>query len=433
MDLHVKKSANLKGSLDIPASKFHSFRALVFAALAEGESTIIKPKISRDWTLGVKALEMYGAGIRQDGDVWTIRGTGGNLQEPDAEIDCGNSGSLLFFLAGVAAGCNGESILTGDDSIRQVRDSKPTIRAINDLGGRAESINDDSRAPLRITGRLSGGQTRIYGKASQPVTGVLIGCALASGDSEVHVTEPGELPYMDLTLSYFGRVGIECENVEGKYDRYRIRGQAQIKPLNLDVPKDWSVATYPVLAAVITPGSEITLAGLDQGDPHGDKEIIAILKQMGADILLDGERLTARYSQLQGRAIDCSNVPDQFMTLGVAGAYAAGTTKLYNAEVCRHKECDRIAVTAELLSKMGVEVDEQPDGLIIQGGGQLKGAEIASYQDHRMVMAFSVAGLRAEGDTVIMGAECVEKTFTSYVEQMKRVGAGLDDRYSIVG
>lgn len=426
MDLRIQKSDNLQGSIDVPASKFHSFRALIFAALAEGESKITKPKISSDWTKGVEALRMYGAEIKQEGDVWMIKGVGGNLQEPSVEIDCGNSGSLLFFLAGVAAGCQGESILTGDKSIRHIRDSEPTIKAINDLGGKAESINDDGRAPLRIKGRLAGGRTKIHGKASQPVTGVLIGCALASGNSEVQVIEPGELPYIDLTLSYFDKVGVEYKNVGGKYDNYTIKGRAKIKPLEMEMPKDWSVATYPVLAAVITPGSEITLAGLDQRDPHGDKEIITILQRMGANVAFTDGQLTAKYSKLQGQEIDCGNVPDQIMTLAVAGAYAEGTTKLYNAEVCRHKECDRIAVTAELLGKMGVKVEEQPDGLIIQGGGKLQGAEINSNKDHRMVMAFSVAGLQAEGETIIKGAGCVEKTFTSYIEQMKKIGAKLN-------
>ena len=426
MDLRIQKSDNLQGSIDVPASKFHSFRALIFAALAEGESKITKPKISSDWTKGVEALRMYGAEIKQEGDVWMIKGVGGNLQEPSVEIDCGNSGSLLFFLAGVAAGCQGESILTGDKSIRHIRDSEPTIKAINDLGGKAESISDDGRAPLRIKGRLAGGRTKIHGKASQPVTGVLIGCALASGNSEVQVIEPGELPYIDLTLSYFDKVGVEYKNVGGKYDNYTIKGRAKIKPLEMEMPKDWSVATYPVLAAVITPGSEITLAGLDQRDPHGDKEIITILQRMGANVAFTDGQLTAKYSKLQGQEIDCGNVPDQIMTLAVAGAYAEGTTKLYNAEVCRHKECDRIAVTAELLGKMGVKVEEQPDGLIIQGGGKLQGAEINSNKDHRMVMAFSVAGLQAEGETIIKGAGCVEKTFTSYIEQMKKIGAKLN-------
>jgi 3-phosphoshikimate 1-carboxyvinyltransferase len=184
---------------------------------------------------------------------------------------------------------------------------------------------------------------------------------------------------------------------------------------------------YPIVAALLTPGSEVTVTGIDPDDPQPDRLVLDVLREMGGDIEVGPDRVTARSSTLAGRRIDCNDFIDQFMLLAVAGAAAEGETELVNAEIARHKECDRVAEMARALSAMGAEVRERPDGLLIRRSA-LRGAELDSRADHRMVMTLSVAGLIADGATTIRDAQCVEKTFAAYPQAMAALGARFQTR-----
>ncbi len=426
MDLAVGKSPNLRGMVRIPPNKSHSFRALIMASLAEGTSRIACPMVSNDWMRGIEALEMFGAEINpKANNVWEVVGTGGELRAPDDVIDCGNSGIILRFFMGLAACCDGYTVLSGDDSIRHIRLCQPLVDALNDLGAWAVCTKGDGHAPVVVRGRLKGGQTEIDGMDSQPVSALLIASSLAGAPSDLVVRRPGEKPWVGVTLDWLDRCGVEYSNQD--FAHYRVRGRSRWEAFECRIPLDWSAALYPIVAAVLTEGSEVRVPGMDFADSQGDKLVIDVLREMGADIEIEGDVVTARSSRLTGREIDCNDFIDQFTLLAVVGTGAAGETVLANAEVCRHKECDRIAEMHRALKAMGADAEQRDDGLVIRGG-RLHGATLDSRSDHRMVMTLAVAGLVADGTTVVSNVECVRKTFPAFVAEMQGIGGDMEKR-----
>ncbi|MHC4562493.1 MAG: 3-phosphoshikimate 1-carboxyvinyltransferase [Planctomycetota bacterium] len=423
MDLSIGGSQRLRGDVTVPPNKSHSFRALIMAALAEGTSHISSPAVSNDWMRGVEALEMFGADIRPKAeDVWEVTGVAGELKTPDDIVDCGNSGIILRFFAALSACCEGYTVLSGDDSLRHIRLCQPLIDSIGQLGGWAVSTKGDGHAPVVVRGKLTGGHAEIDGQDSQPVSALLIAASLAAAPSEIIVHNPGEKPWVGMTLHWLQRCGVEFSN--DSFRHYRVRGHARWPAFDVTVPLDWSAALYPIVAALITPNSEVRVPRLDYEDCQGDKQVVEVLRQMGADIEITDDGVIARHSTLTGTTIDCNDFIDQFMLLAVVGAYAEGETVLTNAEICRHKECDRITAMREALTAMGATVDERPDGLVIRKSA-LKGATVDSHNDHRMVMTMAVAALGAEGPTTIEGVECIKKTFPRFVEEMRHVGCDM--------
>jgi 3-phosphoshikimate 1-carboxyvinyltransferase len=423
MDLLIDNSPNLHGTVRIPPNKSHSFRALVFAGLAAGASRITGPAVSNDWMLGTEALEMFGAKVEPHAEnVWEILGTGGRLNTPDDVLNCGNSGIILRFFTALAACCEGYTVLTGDDSLRHIRPMQPLIDAVNQLGAWAVCTKGDSHAPIVVRGRIKGGQAEIDGRDSQPISAILIASALADAPTELVVRDPGEKPWVDVTLEWLKRLGVEFSN--DNFQTYRIRGRSSWAGFEYTVPLDWSAALYPIVAAVITPDSEVRISGMDFEDSQGDRLVVDVLREMGADIQMDGDCIIARSSKLTGRPIDCNDFIDQLPLLAVVGAVAEGETKLVNAAICRDKECDRISATYEALKTMEANIEEQPDGLIIRKSS-LCGAKLHSRHDHRMVMTLTVAALVARGQTLIQDTTCVKKTFPQFVEQMSGIGGDI--------
>ncbi len=423
MDLAVWKSNGLKGTVRIPPNKSHSFRALIMASLAEGSSRIIAPAVSSDWMRGTEALEMLGAQIIPKAEkVWEVTGTGGKLQTPEDIMDCGNSGIILRFFTALAACCDGYTVLTGDHSLRHIRLCQPLIDALNSLGAWAVATKGDGHAPVVVRGPLKGGSCEIDGIDSQPVSALLIAASLADAPSDITVLRPGEKPWVGVTLDWLKRCGVEYSNEN--FEHYRVRGRSRWEGFERTIPLDWSAALYPIVAALLTRDSEVQLPGMDFNDCQGDKEVVTILQEMGADIEVTDDAVVARSSQLVGREIDCNNFIDQFVLLGIVGAFAQGETVLTNAEICRHKECDRITQTCKALKAMGAQVEERPDGLVVKRS-RMRGTNLESHADHRMVMTMAVAGLAAEGKTRISDIDCVKKTFPNFVQQMQGLGCEM--------
>ncbi len=430
--LKAQKSGSIRGEISMPPSKTHSFRALILASLAEGESLIRRPKISSDWQEAVKAMRLYGAQIEElEKDVlFRVRGVAGKLQTPADIINVNNSGTMLVFIAGVAAACPGWTVLTGDESLRTLRKiTRHFIEPFNELGVTCISTKGDGMAPFIFKGKVSGGSTRINGISCQPVFSLLVAAACSPEPVDITVDNPGETDYIDLLLYWFDRAGLRYENVGGTYTHYHLPGNPPPRAFDVTIPNEWSTPGYPLLAALISPDSEITVRGMDLDDPYGDKQMVYLLQQMGGDVDIrpDGT-LTARTSRLQGIEVDMNKLPDQLPTMAVAACFAEGETVIYNAETARWKECDRIAAVCTELKKMGAKITERQDGLVVHqdGSWRLCGAEIDGYYDHRMVMAFSVAGLASEGVTRISDAQMVEKSFGSYVPEMTAAGARFE-------
>jgi 3-phosphoshikimate 1-carboxyvinyltransferase len=428
--LKVAKSQNLQGEVRMPRSKTHSFRALILASLADGISFVRNPKLSGDWHEAVNAMKMYGATIQEvEKQVFRVKGVGGNLQTPADVINVNNSGTMLFFIAGVAAACPGWSVITGDESIRTLRKiSKNLFEPFQELGVEIISTKNDGMAPLVIKGKANGGIAHMDGVGCQPVFSVLIASAISEKPVEVFVRNPGEKAYIDLLLYWFRKVGLQYENVENKHERYKFPGNMPPQAFDAEIPFEWSAPAYPLLAALLTPDSEITVRGMDREDPYGDKLVIPILQKRGANITFDGDSLTARSSQLYGIEVDMNDLPDQVPTIAIAACFARGKTVIKNALTARWKECDRIAAVCRELSKMGAKVIEKEDGLVVDQDGtwKLRAAHIDGYSDHRMVLSFAIAGMQVEGETIISDAQFVAKSFENFIPDMIKVGANFE-------
>lgn len=434
MQLKINKSNNLQGEITIPKSKTHSFRALILASLADGISMIREPKLSSDWNEAVKTMKLYGAEIKEiEENVFQVRGVDGELNIPDDVIHVGNSGTMLFFIIGIAAACPGWSVITGDKSIRKLRAvSRNLFQPFKELGVEIISSKNDGMAPLLIKGKVNGGVAHMDGAGCQPVFSILIASVLSKKPVDIYVDNPGETAYIDLLLHWFKKAGLKFVN--DKYSQYHFPGNKPPKAFDIAIPLEWSAPPYPLLAAIITENSKITVNGMDNHDPYGDKFVIDAMQKMGADITNDKGKLTARSSRLHGIEIDMNTMPDQLPTLAVAGCFARGKTIIKNAITARWKECDRISAICKELIKMGAKVVENKDGLIINQDGSwgLTGAQVDGYKDHRMVLSLAVAGFNSEGTTIISDAEMLDKSFETFIPEMTKAGADIVEVTKII-
>ncbi|MEM9242576.1 MAG: 3-phosphoshikimate 1-carboxyvinyltransferase [Pseudomonadota bacterium] len=420
---HIKAS-QLSGSIAIPASKSQSIRAILFATMAKGVSTVENYLNSPDIKAMVSACRQLGAEIEQQDNKLLITGVDGNPNTPDDVIDSGNSGQVLRFVACLAGLQDHYVVLTGDASIRHNRPVQPLLEALPKLGVQCESLRGDGYAPLIIKGPFQGSETTLSGEDSQPVSGLLMALAFKQGVSTITVRNPGEKPWVNLTLKWFDRFGISYKN--DNFANYQVTGKARISAFNYRVPGDLSSLAYPLLAALVT-HSEITITDVDMNEPQGDKAIVEVFRKMGAKISMNEQERTLTVHKidfLQGIEVDVNNFIDCVTIIAVAGCFAQGTTKITGAEIARTKESDRISAITRELKKMGANIEELPDGLIVQQS-QLHAANVDSYHDHRIVMSLAVAALTIKEETIIHDVRCVQKSFPNFDGIFQSLGGNI--------
>jgi 3-phosphoshikimate 1-carboxyvinyltransferase len=414
LKLEINKSG-LKGSIQIPASKSHTIRAVAIAGIAEGTSILKNPLYSSDAISCIDGLKEFGA-VFEQGKNLIVTGTGGLPLPSCKKIDVGNSGTTLRILTGLASLANFPISFDGDSSIRK-RPMTPILSALEKLGAKIKS--NEGKCPFTIQGPIKGGITSVNGISSQFVTGLLFACPLAESDTEIVVENLHEHPYVELTLDWLKKLHIRFE--QKGLDWFRIPGGQKYKAFERDIPADFSSATFAACAAAIT-GNEVLIKGLDFSDFQGDKVIFTHLENMGASVRHTSDGVIVKGGDLTGIDIDMNSTPDALPALAVTGCFAKGTTRLLNVAQARLKECDRIAASTLELSKMGAKIEELKDGLVIHQSN-LKGAEVHGYDDHRMVMALAIAGLAVKGKTIVDTAESIKVTYPGFVEDMKAIGA----------
>jgi len=423
MKLIVKKS-RLKGTVSIPASKSHTIRAVAIASLAEGTSLIHNPLDSSDTLAAVGCYRALGAEIdTSDPAMWKVRGTAGDIAALDGVIDVANSGTTLLVAMGSAALAGpGQAITFTGDAQTRSRPVGPLCDSLADLGAKCVSLQDNGKVPVRITGKLSGGKTAIAASTSQYLSSLLLCTPLATKDTEIDVTLLNEPGYARMTLDWLDKQQIEYENHEMR--KFVVKGNQSYKAYEGTVAADFSSATFFLCAAALV-GEQVSLLGLDFADSQPDKAVVEYLRAMGADIHIGADAITVNACPLYGAEIDMNKTPDALPAMAVTAAFAAGTTKLLNVPQARAKETDRIKCMAEELTKLGVGVEELPDGLIVHGG-KPKPAQLHGWGDHRIVMALSLAGLVLNRQCVIDTAEAISVTFPTYVELMQNLGANME-------
>lgn len=415
----VRKSI-LEGAVPIPPSKSHTIRAVFIASLASGSSVIRNPLLSEDGLSAIRVCEGLGAEIQKSADL-TVQGLGGNIRPKTDLIDVGNSGTSARFVLGMASLGTSPITVTGDDQTTS-RPMKPLLDSLTQLGARYTEKGEGGRLPVEICGRIKGGRTKISGVTSQYLSSLLIHCPLAENDTEIEVDTLNEKSYVGMTLRWLDNQGIRYER-EG-WERFKIQGAQEYGPFDEMIPGDFSSATFFLCAGAMGE-ADLKLEGLNFHDSQGDKKVVDFLKEMGADIRIEKDGICVRKGKLRGIEIDMNDTPDALPAMAVLGCFAEGETRLRNVPQARIKETDRIAVMASELRKMGADIEELEDGLIVRKSN-LKGTAVQGHGDHRVVMSLAIAGLFAEGETVIDTAEAVNVTFPNFPALVRLCGGILE-------
>jgi len=410
---------SLSGEITIPSSKSHTIRALLVAALAKGESTIINPLDSADTQSCVDAIKVLGAKIKLENDRWIVNGTGGNIHPLADTIDVGNSGTTLYLTAGLAALSSHKITFTGDNQIKS-RPIGNLLNSLKDLGAEIKYSEKEGYPPFSIQGPLKGGNTSIECPTSQYLSSLLLCTPLVNGNTEIEVPLLREQPYVEMTLKWLNEQFVMYDTTDFK--EFFIPGGQRFEAFEKQVPGDFSSATFFLCAAAIT-GSTLTLKGLDMADSQGDKAVVYMLKEMGCKLDIGRDFIKIEGCPLKGCEFDLNDTPDALPAMAVTACFAKGETRLYNVPQARLKETDRISVMKEELKKMGANIKELDDGLVIQGssGNMLKGTEVSGHEDHRVIMALAIAALGAKDPTIIDNINAVSITFPNFFKLLNQI------------
>ena len=359
-----------------------------------------------------------GTDIKQKKDSCIVQGTAGNLKTPDDVLDLKNSGTTLRIITSVASLAPNYTVLTGDSSLR-TRPMQDLLDALEGLSIKAFSTKNNGKAPICIKGGFKGGKTDIKGNvSSQFISSLLIASPYAENPVDINIK--GDFiskPYVDMTTDVMGKFGVN-------YDYDKENNSFHVEPQNYKsrdytIEGDFSSASYIIGAAAALEG-EVKIKNVFKDSKQGDKQILDIVKKMGAEVKFKKDEVTIRgYGELQGTEVNLENAPDLLPTVSALGAICEGETRITNVEHARFKETDRIHTCAIELSKLGVSLKEEQDGLIIKGGA--KGGTVKSHGDHRLVMALSLVGLKV-GGVKIENASVYDVSFPNFPEDPEKTG-----------
>jgi 3-phosphoshikimate 1-carboxyvinyltransferase len=406
----------------VPGSKSLTNRSLIVAAMADGPSLLTGALESKDTRVMLEALRALGITVEHHVTEAVIRvqGCGGRIPARSATLDVANSGTSLRFLTAMLATGHGTFHLDGTPRMRQ-RPVADLLRALNGLGADARSDLGTGCPPVTIRASgLDGGYAPVKGNVSSQFLSALL-MALPYSKDTTTVEVQGTLvsqPYVAMTLPLMEAFGVTIGN--RKFRRFDVR-PARYRGRDFAIEPDASAASYFfALAAII--GGTVTLEGLGTSSVQGDMMFVNILEHMGCTVDREAARMTVTGGRLRAVDVDMNALSDTVMTLAVVALFADGVSRIRNVAHIRHKESDRIDALAVELRKLGATVDELPDGLVIAPPppGRLHGARIATYDDHRMAMAFALAGLRIPGVT-ILDPGCVAKTYPGFWDDLDRI------------
>ncbi len=427
-EFRLRGGGGLRGAVTVPGDKSISHRAVMLAALAEGESRISNWLAAGDTAATLGAMRALGAQIERH-DATTLTISGGGLRPPERPLNLMNAGTGIRLLTGLVAGLGLTATLDGSAQLRR-RPMQRIIKPLKLMGAAIESAN--GYCPLRIQpARLQGIAYDMPIASAQVKSAILLAGLRAAATTTV--TQPG--PARDHTERMLRAMGVDIvEEEPGK--RITLQPSARLQPLNIAVPGDFSSAAFLLVAGLLLPDSDLTVRGLNLNPTRTG--LLAALEAMGAPITMRqreeqaGEPMgdvQVKTSRLRGAEIGGALVVrmiDEFPILMVAATQAQGETIVREARELRVKETDRIAVMAAELRKLGAEIDERDDGFRIVGPQKLTGAPVHGHDDHRIAMSLTIAGLLASGETVVSDAACAADSFPGFAETLRRCGARLE-------
>lgn len=412
LELQVKPVKS-QVAVQVPGSKSYTHRLLIAAALSDGPCSIVNPLRSEDTLLTLSALQQMGIAARDQGDRIAVQGAGGRLGPCDQPIYLANAGTSMRLMGGVAVLGQGRYVLTGSARMCQ-RPMQALLDSLQQIGVDARSQNNNGCPPVIIQGgSYRGGRTTIdCSVSSQFLSALLLIAPCLEQGLIIEVSHgPVSRPYVDMTVDIMQACGVSLERQD--YTRFRVAGGQVYRSGDYGVEPDASQAGYFWAAAAVT-GSRVKVKGIGAGSRQGDVGLAELFGLMGCRVDHDAEGIAVTGGDLKAIEVDMGHMPDVVPTLAVVAAFARGTTRIRNVSHLRAKECDRLAAVTRELGKMGIETKTGRDELVVIGG-RPHGAEIDTYNDHRIAMSFAVAGLKVPGVT-IRDERCVGKSFPNFWE-----------------
>ncbi|MGB5823016.1 MAG: 3-phosphoshikimate 1-carboxyvinyltransferase [Proteocatella sp.] len=423
---HIKlEPSKLKGQIKIPPSKSLCHRAIICASLSEGESRIQDFVMSEDMVATIGGMQVLGAKISQHSnpqDGTLELEINGGFKKSGEHIDCIESGSTIRFLIPLALLDEGKITFDGRGKLttRPLGPYKEILKKQN-----IDYIYEGDRLPLTVEGVLKSGEYALEGNiSSQFITGLMFALPLLDGDSKIVITTELESKgYVDLTLDMLKKYGIQIQNKD--YREFAVKGKQKYLNRDYRVEGDFSQAAFWIVAGIIGNGLECNNLNLES--LQGDKVILDIVREMGGRFEEHEASVSVYKSDTKGAVIDASQCPDLVPILAVLASLSKGTTRIVNAARVRIKESDRLKAISEELRKLGADIEELEDGLIINGVEKLRGGTVDSWNDHRIAMALAVASTRCESPLIISNSEAVNKSYPGFWKDFESLGGKIHE------
>ena len=403
----------VQGSLTPPSSKSYAQRALAVSLLAQGPTVLRKLDFCQDTLSALGCIHTLGAEVIEI-DEHTLS-IGGGLSPRESTLHVGESGLASRLFTPIAALANRPLRIVGRGSLLE-RPMQMMIEPLKQLGARV--TDNHGYLPFEVCGPLSGGEAEVDGSvSSQFITGLLLALPMAATDTTLHVSKAVSTPYLDMTIDTAARFGVDIFHRD--YAEFYIPGGQRYKGLDLTIEGDWSAAAMLLVAGAVA--GEVCVENISALSKQADTAILDALARAGAEVIIEGDSITAKQRELHGFEFDATQCPDLFPALAALAATAEGETILYGTNRLTHKESNRAETIAEEFQKLGISVDISEENVMRIRGGKIRATEVESHNDHRIAMALAVAALCSEGVMRIHGAECVAKSYPDFFEQLESI------------
>lgn len=408
----VDKIQNNDIKINAPPSKAHTLRALIISSLADGKSIIHNALLGQDQINVIECLQRLGVEVKHERDTLIVYGMGGKYSPTSEQLNVGESGVGMNLLASATCLSDKPVIITGAKRITE-RPVLEVVYGLRQLGCKIEYLEKEGFPPIKVyAGGIKGGKAKIKGqKTSQYFSSITISSPYADKSVALECIDTmTEKPYFDIALQMMSEFGVIAKN--NNYKQIEIPNDKKYSAREITIEGDYSSASFFFLAGAICK-SKVTVTSLRPDTKQGDKAFLALMEKMGCKVSQTEDGICLQGNQLHEIQQDMSNLPDLVPPLAIAAAFAKGTSQLTNIGHLRHKECDRLAVMASELSKMGIIAKCDESSLIIEGSENIHGAQIDPHNDHRIAMSFAIAGL-ITGKQTIKNEMCVAKSFPDF-------------------
>ena len=420
MNCKVQRS-KLNGKITCPSNKSYTHRAIFLAALSDGKSIVKKILHSNDTIATISACRGFGVEVEEVENNVTIKNKIDETVQSSI-INAENSGTTIRIAIAIAALSGGNTTLTGDDSLKK-RPMQPILDALETMGVKTES--DEGKPPIHINGKIQGREISVNGDISSQFISALLIIAPRLPEGLI-INVEGKLvskPYVDLTIAIMKKFGVEVK-IEEEYKRYVVSHQIY-KPTTFSIPSDFSNLAL-LLAANVLLGDGLDIE-ISLGDmPQGDEAIVDILEKLGVNVTLEDDIITTESPiSLKGGKFDLSDTPDLLPAIAILALKSEKPIEMFNVKHARYKETDRIAIISRELKKIGLNVEEKDDGMILKKSSELIPAELNSENDHRLFMAFSIAGMFV-GECTVSDPDAVKVSYPEFISDLVNVGAKIN-------